>query len=123
MRLERLLIHTCTLINPGQVIGKDPYNRDIVQDVPIEGVSCRVDQIKRRISNDTHGTDIIVENVLFLSPAQKINDSMKIANLRDKTGNPVLLGIFKPANINPVFARRGLHHYEITLKKESDQVG
>ncbi|MBO0962344.1 hypothetical protein J1P26_21815 [Neobacillus sp. MM2021_6] len=120
MRLERLLIHRCTLINPGQVVGKDAYNRDIIEDVPTPNVHCRIDQIKRRMSNDSNGVDIIVENVLFLSASEQINDAMTIKDIVDKDGNSVLSGIFKVDNINPIHGRIRLHHYEVTLKKAGD---
>ncbi len=118
MRFENLLIHRCTLINPGQVTGKDPYNRDIIEDVNIHGVHCRVDQIKRRLSNDTYGVDIIVENILYLSATQQINDSMKVTDLQDIEGKIVLPGTYKANNVNPIHGRIRLHHYEVTLKGE-----
>lgn len=120
MRFDRNLIHRCTLVNPGQVIGKDPYGRDIVQDVPIPDVHCRIDQIKRRVSIDSYGVDIIVENILFLGPSQQLMDLTKVKDINDQKGNTILSGTFTVENINPVHGRLSLHHYEVTLKKESD---
>jgi hypothetical protein len=120
MRFEKILIHRCMLILPGQVVGKDQYNRDILEDVPIYGVPCRCDQIKRRLSNDAYGVDIIVENILFLSASQQIADSLMVKDIMDKEGNMILPGVFSADNINPIYGRVRLHHYEVTLKKVSD---
>jgi hypothetical protein len=119
MRFERLLIHLCTISLPIDVVKKDPYNRPIYKERPTPDVPCRVDQIKRSVSVDTNGVDNIVDNVLFLSPTTQVNESMKITDIVDKDGNSVLFGTFKVESINSVQGRHRLHHYEITLKKES----
>jgi hypothetical protein len=119
MRFERLLTHLCTISLPIDVIKKDPYNRPIYKERPTPDVPCRVDQIKRSVSVDTNGVDNIVDNVLFLSPTSHVGESMKIMNIIDKNGEVVLAGTFKVEHINPIWRRNRLHHYEITLKKES----
>lgn len=123
MRFSRLLIHRCTLLQVGQVVGKDPYGRDKYEDVPISDVPCRVDQIRRVVTKDDFGNDVVMENILFLSPDQELDETMKIVNVKDKNGSDVLKGTFAIKKINPVYRRSRLHHYEITLEKESDTSG
>lgn len=120
MRFDRHLIHRCTLIKTGQVTGKDPYNRDLVADVPIFDVPCRSDQIKRRVSSDSNGTDIIVEDILLFGARQDVTEKMKIKNIVDQNDILVLPGVYSIQSIKPVHSRVRLHHYEVTLKKESD---
>lgn len=123
MRFERRLIHRCTLVKPGQVIGQDPYGRDIYGDVPIENVSCRLDQMRKQVSVDGYGIDYIVENVLFLTASQAIEPSMKVQDIKDLQGNIVAAGVFSIQKINPAYGRVRLHHYEVTLQKEGDSSG
>lgn len=120
MRFERLLIHRCTLISPGQVVGKDRYNRDIREDVPVANVPCRVDSITRRVANDQNGEDIVVQNVLFLLGTQEVVDTMTARDIRDLEGNAVLDGTFSFQDINPIYGRVRLHHYEIALQREGE---
>lgn len=120
MRFSRLLIHRCTILKVGQVVEKDPYGRDKYEDIPIPDVPCRVEQIRRVVTKDDFGTDVVVENILFLSPDQELDETMKIVNVKDKNGSDVLKGTFAIKKINPVYRRSRLHHYEITLEKESD---
>lgn len=123
MRFERHLIHRCTLINPGQVTGQDPYGRDIVEDVPIENVPCRLDQVKKRVSVDERGVDFIVEDVLFLPASQQIEPNMKVQDIKDLQGNVVASGIFTFQSINPIYGWVRLHHYEVALQKEGESSG
>lgn len=123
MRFSRLLIHRCTILKVGQVVGKDSYGRDKYEDISIPDVPCRVDQIRRVVTKDDFGTDVVVENILFLSPDQELDETMKIVNVKDKNGSDVLKGTFAIKKINPVYRRSRLHHYEITLEKESDISG
>lgn len=114
---RRLLIHRCTLITPGQVIGEDEYGQDIVSDVVDRGVACRVDQIRQRPSRDETGTDIILTNVLFLPSEVVVSPEMRIENILDKKGIPVLMGAFAVENILPIYDREKLHHYEVSLQR------
>lgn len=123
MRFDRLLIHRCTLVKHGQVTGQDPYGRDIIEDVPIENVPCRLDQLQKRVSTDERGTDFITENVLFLSASQQVEPSMKVHSIKDLRGNDVVPGIFGIQNIKPIYGRIRLHHYEVTLQKEGESSG
>lgn len=123
MRFERHLIHRCTLVKPGQVIGQDPYGRDIYGNVSIPNVICRLDQMRKRVSTDERGTDFIVENVLFLAASQAIEPIMKVQDIKDLQGNIVSSGIFSIQNINPAYGRVRLHHYEVTLQKEGEGDG
>lgn len=106
------------MINPGVVTGTDPYGREIREDVPEPNVPCRADQITRRIATDANDSDVITQNVLFLSAERDVANNMKIQNIVDLDGNTVLDGSFTVEDINPVYARIRLHHYELTLQKE-----
>jgi len=123
MRFERILSHRCTIVLTGQKIGETEYGKPIYGEVPIENVSCRADQIKRRASVDQYGVDFITENILFLGPDQQIPSDAKIKDIQDLQGNAVLKDVYLPENIRPVYSKVRLHHYEITLQKESDLDG
>ena len=123
MRFERILTHRCTIVLTGQKIGETEYGKPIYSDVPIENVPCRADQIKRRASVDQYGVDFITENILFLGPDQQIPNDAKIKDIRDLQGNTFLEGVYSPENMRPVYSKVRLHHYEITLQKESDSDG
>jgi len=120
MRFERILSHRCTIVLTGQKIGETEYGKPIYGELPIENVPCRADQIKRRASVDQYGIDFVTENILFLGPDRTIPSDAKIKDIQDLQGNVVLEGIYSPENIRPVYSRVCLHHYEITLQKESD---
>lgn len=123
MRFERILTHRCTIVLTGQKIGETEYGKAVYSDVPIENVPCRADQIKRRASVDQYGVDFITENILFLGPDQQIPRDAKIKDIQDLQGNIVLKGVYSPDNVRPVYSKVRLHHYEITLQKESDSDG
>ncbi|BFI99916.1 MAG: hypothetical protein PME_23520 [Priestia megaterium] len=123
MRFERILTHRCTVVLTGQKTGETEYGKPIYSDVPIENVPCRADQIKRRASVDQYGVDFITENILFVGPAQQIPSEAKIKDIQDLQGNIVLKGVYSPENVRPVYSRARLHHYEITLQKESGGSG
>lgn len=123
MRFERILTHRCTIVLTGQKIGETEYGKPIYGKAPIENVPCRADQIKRRASIDQYGVDFITENILFVGPDQQIPSEAKIKDIQDLQGNIVLKGMYTPGNIRPVYSRVRLHHYEITLQKESDESG
>jgi len=123
MRFERILTHRCTIVLTGQKIGETEYGKPIYGELPVEDVSCRADQIKRRASVDQYGIDFVTENILFLGPDREIPSDAKIKDIQDLQGNFVLKGVYSPENIRPVYSKVRLHHYEITLQKESDKSG
>ncbi|MBX9988626.1 hypothetical protein [Priestia aryabhattai] len=123
MRFERILTHRCTIVLTGQKIGETEYGKPIYSDVPIDDVPCRADQIKRRASIDQYGVDFITENILFVGPNQQIPSDAKIKDIQDSQGNVILKGVYLPENVRPVYSKVRLHHYEITLQKESDSDG
>ena len=123
MRFERILSHRCTIVLIGQKIGETEYGKPIYGELPVEDVSCRADQIKRRASVDQYGIDFVTENILFLGPDREIPSDAKIKDIQDLQGNFVLKGVYSPENIRPVYSKVRLHHYEITLQKESDKSG
>jgi len=123
MRFERILTHRCTIVLTGQKIGETEYGKPIYGEVPVEDVPCRADQIKRRASVDQYGIDFITENILFVGPDQQIPSDAKIKDIQDLQGNAVLKGVYSPENVRPVYSKVRLHHYEITLQKESDSDG
>ncbi|MCE4092857.1 hypothetical protein LXM61_27315 [Priestia megaterium] len=123
MRFEHILTHRCTIVLTGQKIGETEYGKPIYSDVPIGNVPCRADQIKRRASVDQYGVDFITENILFLGPDQQIPSDAKIKDIQDLQGNAVLKDVYLPENVRPVYSKVRLHHYEITLQKESDSDG
>ncbi|MDU9695150.1 hypothetical protein O0Q50_28540 [Priestia aryabhattai] len=123
MRFERILSHRCTIILTGQKIGETEYGKPIYGELPIENVPCRADQIRRKASVDQYGVDFIIENILFVGPDQQIPSDAKIKHIQDLQGNVVLEGVYSPQNVKPVYSKVRLHHYEITLQKESDSDG
>lgn len=114
----RLLIHTCTLIYPGVKTGEDEYGQDIFSDAEYTDIPCRVDQIRERPSTSDTGTDFILTNVLYLTSEANISLDMLIKDIMDKEGNIVLPGSFGVMNLNPIYDREKLHHYEVSLQRE-----
>lgn len=114
---RRLLIHRCTLIHPGVKTGEDEYGQDIISDVTDVNIACRVDSIRERPSTSDTGTDFILTNVLFLPSEAVVSPEMRIENIFDKQGREVLIGTFIPLNINPVYDREKLHHFEVSLQR------
>lgn len=115
MRFESLLIHRCTLVKH-TLIGKDDYNQDVYDDVTIENVPCRVDQVKKFVSRDENGENYITQNILFTGSTQALNNDMHVRGIEDKQGNTVLAGEFTLESATPVYGRVRIHHYEATLK-------
>jgi Minor capsid protein len=123
MRFERILTHRCTIVLTGQKIGETEYGKPIYMDVPIENVPCRADQIRRKASVDQYGVDFIIENILFVGPDQQTPSDAKIKDIRDLKDRPVLDGVYTVEKAQPIYSKVRLHHYEITLQKESDSDG
>lgn len=123
MRFERILTHRCTIVLTGQKIGETEYGKPIYGELPVEDVPCRADQIKRRASVDQYGIDFVTENILFVGPDQKTPSDAKIKDIRDLKDRPVLDGVYTVEKAQPIYSKVRLHHYEITLQKESDSDG
>ncbi|MCR8865053.1 hypothetical protein NQ109_19175 [Priestia megaterium] len=123
MRFERILTHRCTIVLTDQKIGETEYGKPIYGELPVEDVPCRADQIKRRASVDQYGVDFITENILYVGPDQQIPSDAKIKDIRDLRENTILQGVYSPENVRLVYSKVRLHHYEITLQKESDSDG
>jgi len=123
MRFERNLIHRCTLVLPKQKIGETEYGKPIYRDLPVKNVPCRSTEIKRIVSRDQYGVNFITENILFLSASQDVEEEMKVKDITDRDGKPVLMGTYRTEECKPIYGRVRLHHYEVTLQKESDGNG
>jgi hypothetical protein len=123
MRFERILTHRCTIVLTGQKIGETEYGKPIYGELPVEDVPCRADQIKRRASVDQYGIDFVTENILFVGPDQQTPSDAKIKDIRDLKDRPVLDGVYTVEKAQPIYSKVRLHHYEITLQKESDSDG
>ncbi|PEE43841.1 hypothetical protein COM71_24310 [Priestia megaterium] len=123
MRFERNLIHRCALVLTGQKIGETEYGKPIYGELSVEDVPCRAEQITRRVSRDQYGVDFITENILFLGADQQIPSNTKVRDIRDLKDRSVLEGIYTVEKARPIYSRVRLHHYEITLQKESGGSG
>jgi hypothetical protein len=123
MRFEMNLIHRCTLVRPGQKTGVDPYGRPLYEEVLKPDIPCRVDQLQHEVARDEFGLEYTTEYILFLSPYHVLNESMRARDIKDRDGRIILPGIFLFQKTNPVFDRKGLHHYEVLLAKEGAHDG
>lgn len=123
MSLRRLLIHRCTVITSGKKIGETEYGKPIYGDEVTPDVPCRADQIKQAVTSDTYGSDFITKNLLFLEPTQDFSETSRFSDIRDQKGNLILSGSFGLESSKPAYGRRGVHHHEIILKKESGDNG
>lgn len=117
MRFRTLLIHRCTLLTQGTIIGQDDYGRDIIGSGEIPDVPCRFDRIRQRAAADETGTDFIYDNILYFDKEFSITLESKIQDIKDKEGNPILLGSFSVLDILPIYDRSKLHHYEVTVQR------
>lgn len=118
MNFNSLLIHRCSFLIQGEQMGEDDYGRPISGTIESINIRCRLDQMRERVVADDTGNDYILTNVLFLGSEQSIDLDTKIFNIKDLNGNVVLAGTFIPKDIKPVYGRRNLHHYEVSLLKE-----
>ncbi|WP_312498135.1 hypothetical protein [Bacillus luti] len=116
---KRLLIHRCSFIKRGVVVGKDEYNRNIYEDVTIHDIPCRFDTIRKRVVNNDKNVDVVEENVLFVLPSNDIDVSLQVINIRTKDDIPILSGTFTIEKLNPQYSRKKLNHFELELKKVS----
>ena len=118
MLFDRLLVHQCTLIAGGEVIGRDPYGRDIIKEKRIENVPCKFDQARTVLSTDQYGADFITRNMVFFSADYEVNMNMEIVDVRDKEGHEILTGSFTINDILPVYKGSKLHHYEVEVQRK-----
>ena len=118
MRFKKLLIHRCMVIREGPVKGRDPYGRDIRDQVKDHRVPCRFDQIKTALSFDQNGVDIITRNLLYFDHDVKIDINSKIEDVKDLNGNMILEGTYTIMDLLPIYRKDKLHHYEIEVQKE-----
>lgn len=117
MKFRSLLIQRCTLIHRNQKTGEDDYGQDIYEDVEVNNIPCRIDQIRQAASYGQTGTDYLISNVLYLDKDMKVSMDMIVRDLKDKKGNVILEGSFVADAVLPVYDRSKLHHFEITLRK------
>lgn len=117
MRIKSKLIHTCSLVHQGQVIGQDPYGQDKYGDMVIENVPCRLDSVVESRSNEETGTEYLTSYTLFFDPGTKLSMDMKVKDLKDKYGDQILPGTFITDEILPFYTRNKLHHFEVKLKR------
>lgn len=120
MSFRSLLIHHCDLIQRNVVTGTDDYGRDIYGESIIPGVSCRADKMRASTSRDEYGVDFIIDNVVFFAADIPIQEDMTINNIRDMEGKSVLTGSFGIKEINTIYGRKFLHHYEVTLQRVNE---
>nr|WP_088325951.1 hypothetical protein [Bacillus cereus] len=114
---ERLLIHRCSFIKKGVIIGKDSYNRNIYGELPIHDVHCRFDTVRKKVVNTDKSVDIVEQNILFVLPSQDIGDSMQVTNIKTSDGITIVSGVFSIEGKSPQYSRKRLHHFEFELKK------
>ncbi|SEA53819.1 hypothetical protein SAMN05421743_105217 [Thalassobacillus cyri] len=118
MRFKSLLNMICEMLEEKET-GKDAYNRPVFEYVPLpERALCRLDKLKRRTSSDEYGEDIITETILFLPPESPVKVGMKVSDIRDKHSNIVSADTYLIEDVQPVYKRVILHHFEVALKKE-----
>lgn len=118
MRFKRLLVHRCTLISDGVIVGRDPYGRDITDSKKYEDIPCRFDQVKTVLSFDQYGSDVIARNLLFFDSDIHIDVNSHIENVRDLDGNVILDGSFAIKDILPIYKGSSLHHYEVEVQRK-----
>lgn len=118
MRFRTLLNHRCSLLTQGKVIGQDEYGRDIIEQVEIMNVPCRLDQIRQKVVAGEVGTDFVYEQVMFFDNDAEVTLVEEISHITDLEGVLIVEGSFSIDNINPVFGRKKLHHFELSVKRK-----
>jgi hypothetical protein len=118
MNIKNMLVHRCTIVHQGTVIGQDDYGQDIYGDLLEANIPCFADRIHQVVSSDDIGDDVVQRNKLFLPNDIDVSMSMKIRDITDKKGNPVIPGSFITEEVNPLYTRRGLSHFELRIRKE-----
>lgn len=118
------MVHRCDLVLlSDEPTGRDPYGRPIYGETRNSNVPCRLDQIRERVAADDTGNDVILTNVLILGPALQPTSNMTVENIRDEEGRTVVPGTFRVITIHAAYSMRRLHHYELSLTKESAENG
>lgn len=116
---KRLLIHSCTLVKKGVIVGKDENGRNKYQDQEVHDVPCRLDTMRKKVENTDKSVDIVEKNILFLLPSDDAEAAVQVKNIRMK--NPphdiVLSGVFVISAKNREYGRRAIHHYEVDLEQ------
>ncbi|KIQ88495.1 hypothetical protein RW25_07170 [Bacillus sp. L_1B0_8] len=116
---KRLLIHSCTLVKKGVIVGKDENGRNQHEDQEITDVPCRLDTIRKKIEKTDKSIDTVEKNILFMLPSGDVAAAVQVKNIRmRKTPNDIVLsGVFSIPEKNPIYGRKSIHHYEIELEK------
>lgn len=116
---KRLLIHSCTLVKKGVIVGKDENGRNQYEDQEITNVPCRLDTIRKKIEKTDKSIDTVEKNILFMLPSGDVAAAVQVKNIRmRKTPNDIVLaGVFSIPEKNPIYGRKSIHHYEIELEK------
>ena len=116
---KRLLIHSCTIMKKGFIIGQDENGRNIYQDQEAHDVPCRLDTIRKKIEKTDKSIDTVEKNILFMLPSDDVAAAVQVKDIRmRKTPDSIVLsGVFDIPEKNPVYGRTKLHHYEVELEK------
>lgn len=117
MKFEKLLVHRCTLVGKGKVTGRDPYGRDIVENITNKNVPCRFDEVRQSVSSDAYGNDFIYENILYFGDIE-ISLSTEIKDIQDMKGNIILEGSYSISRLLPIYNRSKFHHWEATVQRK-----
>lgn len=114
---SRLLIHRCTLLGEGKVVGQDAYGRDIIEKEPEENIPCRFDKVQQRIGFDESGIDFLYENNLFLDKDVDLTLDTVIKDIKDQSGRILMEGSYRIERLTPVYDSSDLHHFEAVIQK------
>lgn len=118
MNIKHMMIHRCTLVHQGLVIGEDDYGQDIYGDLLEANIPCWTDSVDQVVSSDDQGDAVVQRNTLFLPNDIDVSMSMMIRDIVDKKGRSVLPGSFVTEEVNPYYTKRGLNHFELRIRKE-----
>lgn len=113
---SRLLIHRCTLIGEGIVIGQDDYGRDIFKESKVE-VPCRFDEVRQTAARDETGNDFIFINYLYFDSEVDISLESEVENIRDKSGTVIMPGVYSISRLVPIYNGSKLHHWEAIIQR------
>lgn len=113
---KKLLIHRCTLIGQGEVVGQDDYGRDIVKESKVE-VNCRFDEVRQTTARDDTGTDFIFVNYLYFDSDIAISLESEVENIKDQNGFVILPGRYSISRLVPIYRGSNLHHWEAIIQR------
>ncbi|MDA1742236.1 hypothetical protein PDK44_25220 [Bacillus cereus] len=114
---KRMLIHRCTLIKKGVLVGKDEYNRNKYEDKEIPDVPCFFDTIRKKVVKTDKSVDTIEQNILFTLPTTDVAEAKQVKDVKTLDDITILSGVFDIPEKEPVYGRKKLHHYELELEK------